>query len=92
MLKTLVKQDTKDGGVRFSAAVSVVKLTGGAVEDVDTVSALRGPSLTEIFSPVKTTRDALRSVAENGRTEEVCAAAKAMLKETEGRRDWMDRL
>ena len=78
--------------MRFSAALPLVKLSGGAVDDVDTVSALRGPCLTEVFSPVKVRRDALRSVAEHGKTAEVRAAAKAMLKEAEDWRDWKDRL
>jgi HEAT repeat protein len=91
LLKSLVKQGTKDDAVRCSAAMPLVKLTNGAVEDVDTVSALRGPYLTEV-RPLKATKDALQRIVENGKTAEVRAAAEAMLKERRDWRDWKDRL
>jgi HEAT repeat protein len=89
LLKSLVKKDTTDDGVRFSAAVPLVKLTSGAVDDLDTVYALRGPCLTEVLYPNKARTDALRSVAEHGRTAEIRATAQVVLKETG---NWQDEL
>ena len=44
-LKSLVKPEIGNSGVRCSAAMLLVKLTGGAVEDVHAVEALAGRCL-----------------------------------------------
>jgi HEAT repeat protein len=82
LLQRLSKEGQKSEGVRCSAALCLVKLTGGAIEDVDTVTALRGPYLTVWYRPQKARWDALRSVAAHGKTTETRDAATEMLKGT----------
>ena len=61
LLKSLVKKDTTDDGVRFSAAVPLVKLTSGAVDDLDTVYACEVPVLRKFC--IRTKRGRMPCVA-----------------------------
>jgi HEAT repeat protein len=87
LLRKLAGRETTDDDLRCCAAMSLVRLTGGAIEDVDVdaVSALPGRYMIEeafkrLFEPREAQREALKSVVKHGKTKRVRAAAKAMLK------------
>jgi HEAT repeat protein len=89
-LRRIVKDTKGESGVRCCAAVCLVQLTDGKVDDIETVSALRGNHITEeptfghvIGRPERrgaAKQESLRSIAEHSKTENVRAAAKAALR------------
>lgn len=84
-LTQIAKAETQDDHVRCCAAMCVVKLTKGAIEDAGVVRGLEGRywitrTISEVVKSGEEQEKAVGEIAERGKTESVRAAAKALLK------------
>jgi hypothetical protein len=89
LLTCLAKDSTDNDHVRCCAAMSIVKLTDGAIDDVGILPAFDGRYATEysktaLVEAGMATKRALKRIAEHGKTEAVRATAKVMFEKYGG--------